>query len=543
VSDTIRNGAWAEFDGLVIGAGQHGLILAAYLSRAGLRVAVLERRPEEGGAMSTWESAPGVFHNLATHYKMHDGPILRDLELERYGVEFLFPDLKTVVPGDGSQAPPLLHFAADPDRTAASIARFSSRDAGTFRESFPMWNDWYERFVLPEIYRPPEPAAVTEGRIAAQPGGPEYLHARAVPVDTWFRELFETDLLRALLLWMSNTSTYSSGGLSTMAMHAFLSWLVRRTGVVRGGSRQFARALTRLITANGGQVFTNADVVEITVDSGRATGIRLSDGRTIRASRFVASAVDVKQTLLRLVDDAVLDPALVDRIRAFRLDQNSLFGVHLVLSEPLRYRAQRANPEIARSLRYIIGMDGTADLVAEREAAREGRLPDEGLVLMTGNPSRQDPSLARPGAHTAYAWVMVPARLRDTGIEGWDDIAETTADRVIATWAPATENLSAATILHRRLTTPLELQRSFVNMTDGGINMGLLSPEQSGINRPAPELSGYRTPIEGLYLAGSSSHPGGQLTGANGYNAARRIAEDLEIEPWWPEQAPIGERT
>ena len=135
-----------------------------------------------------------------------------------------------------------------------------------------------------------------------------------------------------------------------------------------------------------------------------------------------------------------------------------------------------------------------------------------------------------------YAWVMVPARLQEGGVDGWDGIAEATADRVIESWALATENLSPWTILHRQVTTPLDLQRSFINMVDGGINMGLLSPDQSGVNRPAPELSSYRTPIEGLYLCGSSSHPGGQLTGANGYNAARVIMQDLRMAPWWPEQ-------
>jgi phytoene dehydrogenase-like protein len=502
-------------------------------------VAVVERRPDEGGAMSTWESAPGVFHNLATHFKLHDGPILRDLELERYGVRFLYPDLKTAVPGDGDRVP-LLHYSADADRTAASIGRLSRRDAATFRRMFGVWNDWYERFVLPQIYRAPEAGDDVAERIAAEPGGEEYLRATSMPPDAWLRKLFETDLVRALFLWMSNTSTYRSGGLSTMAMHAFLSWLVRRTGIAAGGSRQVARGLARLITAHGGHVVTNAHVAEIVVDGGRATGVRLSDGRAIRARRFVASAIDVKQTLLELVDDAHLDRGLLDRVRRFRLDDSSLFGVHLVLNEPLRYRVERTVPDVGRALRFIVGLEGTEDLVAERAAARDGTLPEGRLVVMAGNPSRHDPTLARPGAHTAYAWVMVPARLRDGGVGGWDAIAEATADRVIDSWAAATDNLSERTILHRRLTTPLELHRSFINMVDGGINMGLLSPDQAGLDRPDRELSSYRTPIEGLYLCGSSSHPGGQLTGANGYNAARRIAEDLAIAPWWPEVPPIA---
>jgi phytoene dehydrogenase-like protein len=132
----------------------------------------------------------------------------------------------------------------------------------------------------------------------------------------------------------------------------------------------------------------------------------------------------------------------------------------------------------------------------------------------------------------------VPARLRDGGVDGWDAIAEATGQRAIESWARAAENVSSRTILHRRLTTPLDLQRSFINMVDGGINMGLLSPDQSGVNRPDPRLSSYATPIRGLYLCGSSSHPGGQLTGANGYNAAGRIAEDLGIPPWWRSSVP-----
>ncbi|MGH3504036.1 MAG: phytoene desaturase family protein [Nocardioidaceae bacterium] len=529
----------AEFDGVVIGGGQHGLILAAYLSRAGLKVAVFERRVDAGGAISTWESAPGVYHNLATHFKMHDGPVLRDLRLDRFGVAFNFPTVKTTLMGDGDESLP--HFTQDPDRTARAFARFSPQDARTYQEMSPVWNDWYERFVLPELYHSPRPAEVNDQFIAGQPGGAEYLRAKNTPSEDYVGQLFEHDRVRALLLWMSGVSTYRGrGGMSTMAMHAFLSWLVRRTGLVRGGSRQFANGLVRFISHHGGAVFTGEHVEKVLIEGGRATGVRLRDGDTVRASRFVCSAVDVKQTMLKLVGAEHLDGQLVKRIRDFRLDAHSLFGVHLILREPVRYRAARGDPVIAGSMRFLVGLSGTEDLVGETREAQAAGLPDGRPIVMAGSPSDHDATLARDGAHTAYGWVMVPAKPHDAGVETWDALSEELAGRTLESWAKATENLSEANIIHRRVTTPLDLQRSFVNMVNGGLNMGQLSPDQSGVDRPARELSSYATPIEGLYLCGSSSHPGGQLTGATGYNAAGRIAKDLGMAPWWPAYPEIG---
>jgi phytoene dehydrogenase-like protein len=531
-----------QFDGIVIGAGQQGLILGAYLARAGLRVAVLERRPEEGGAMNTWESAPGVFHNLATHFKMHDGPVLRDLELDRFGVRFHFPQVKTVILPNGDGDEPVVHYE-DPERTAESLARFSPKDAQTYREMVPQWNDWYERFVLPELYHAPEPDEVIETKIAAAPGGADYLRARSMTPEAYLGSLFEHPRTLALLLWISGVSTYRSEkpGVSTMFMHAFLSWLVRRTGLAVGGSRQFARGLTRVITHNGGQVFTVHHVSKILVENGRATGVELGNGQTLRASKFVASAVDVKQTLLELVEPGLLDEALLDKIRAFRLDNAALFGVHLVLRERIRYRAEARNPDIARGMRFIAGVDGVDDLIHEKEVAEDGALPEGRLIVMAGQPSHLDPAMSRSDAQTAYAWTMVPTRLNHGPLARWDEVAETIADRVVESWSMAAENLTPDNIVHRRISTPLDLQRSFINMLDGGLNMGALSPDQTGINRPTRELSNYRTPIEGLYLGGSSSHPGGQLTGGPGYNAARAIVEDLGMRPWWPEYRQVGE--
>jgi phytoene dehydrogenase-like protein len=279
----------------------------------------------------------------------------------------------------------------------------------------------------------------------------------------------------------------------------------------------------------------------IVVEGNRAVGVHLASGRTVRASQFVASAVDVKQTLLQLVAPGHLDEGLLDKIRAFRLDKSALFGVHLVLRERIRYRGERLNPDASQGMRFIIGMEDMDDLIVEKRAAESGELVEGRLVVMAGQPSHLDPTMARPGAQTAYAWTMVPTRIHGGALEAWDDVAEGIADRVVESWAQAAENLTPDNILHRRISTPLDLQRSFINMLDGGLNMGELSPDQTGINRPTRELSQYATPIARLYLAGSSSHPGGQLTGAPGYNAARRIAEDLGIRPWWPAYRELGE--
>ena len=163
----------ARFDGIIIGAGHNGLVTAAYLAKAGLKVAVFESRPTLGGGFATEElTVPGFKHNIhAIHCKIHDSPVHRDLELERYGVSYLFPEPKKAYVRHDSY----FLFYQDVEANYDAIRRISTRDAETYKKVAPKWRQWYLDIILPELYSAPKPADEWEAETRKKPGGREYV--------------------------------------------------------------------------------------------------------------------------------------------------------------------------------------------------------------------------------------------------------------------------------------------------------------------------------------------------------------------------------
>lgn len=221
---------------------------------------------------------------------------------------------------------------------------------------------------------------------------------------------------------------------------------------------------------------------------------------------------------------------MVERVRAYRYNQvGPLFGVNVALREPPIYRA--AGPEVDRAFMVILGLETPETVEAMYRFHPAGRLTHP-PTLWGAAPTVHDPSQARAGFHTAFMWEKVPFALQGDPIH-WDSFKETHGTELLERWAEYAPNVRAPALVSRRCLTPLDTQRRFPNMTGGDLTVGWLGPGQMGADRPTPELSGYATPLPGLFMAGSCMHPGGNITGYPGYNAAGVIARSLGLAPWW----------
>ncbi|MSQ49941.1 MAG: NAD(P)/FAD-dependent oxidoreductase [Betaproteobacteria bacterium] len=517
------------YDGIIIGAGHHGLILGAYLARAGLKILLVERRLTYGGGLSTEEvTQPGFYHNLHSinHFHISEAPWFKDLGVgER--TTYITPRYEL---GQAHRDGSALVLGRDLEESLANIARFSKRDAATFRE----WNAKAEKITaeifLPERYAEPLPQAEREALLSRTALGREFLAvANRQPLDV-VRELFENEHVR--LLFLFKVSLFGTWLVDTLSKTSPMGSVIRAFDLesgyqlCQGGSFNLARGLMECFIAAGGTYQPQVNLERIVIENGKATGITLADGRSVKAGQFVASTLDVHQTFEKLVGREQMPEAFRRKLDGYQYTQWSLFGLHLALNESPRFAADKFDPNINRTLKWSIGAETMDELFAAHMDVQAGRVPK--VVQFGAGPlSLLDPTQAPPGKHTSYAWHVMPLN-PDIGAKDYASFKEEFADRIIETWARFCPNMTAKNIIDRYVYTGREYTQELINMRQGDIFMGGFNAEQVMYNH-----FGYRTPIANLYNAGSAGHPGGAISGGAGYISAAIIARDLGLKPWW----------
>ena len=516
------------YDGVVIGAGHNGLTLAAYLARAGLHVAVLERNPKIGGGCSTDEPVlPGYRFNLHSNFFMgfRHSPLIRDLELYRFGFSYIEPPVQQAAAfRDGTCV--VIH--KELDKTCGSLARFSKRDADTFRALHHLYSEGMRPLFTSLAFNAPLPLDQLRDRLSG-PQAKEFLSHAQHDLFSVVRKHFDDDRIRTLFTsYMHVITTESVPGAGIVFPLIFAN--VMEFTLPVGGSASFTDALARIVEACGGTVMTGADVKEIVVRNGRAAAVRLADGDTVEGRRFVASAIDAPTTM-RMAGEELFPEDVRKKLNAWHWGNHSLVTLHLALRDRPAYRAAAFDPDIDRAFNIFFGMDDIDQVRSCFEDCAAEKFP---AVLMGNGAcnSAVDPTYAPNDGHSAFWWPFAPYAVAGDPHE-WDRNRADYAERVLAAWRTYAANLDAANIRGKFLFTPLDVERLNVNMVRGAVRMGAYIPSQLGINRPHPLLSGTRTPIEGLYLCGSSTGNGGGINGAPGYIAANTIADDLALtRPW-----------
>jgi phytoene dehydrogenase-like protein len=517
------------YDGLIIGAGHHGMVLGGYLAKCGLDILLVDRRLQYGGGLSTQEvTAPGFYHNLHSinHFHISETPWFKDLNLADR-VTYITPRYELGQPHlDGTA----LVFGRDLEETLANVSRFSKKDAVVFRE----WNHKAEeitrRIFLPERYSEPLRQAERESWLSGSAIGREFLAiTRRQPFDV-VKELFENEHVQ--LLFLFKVSLFGTWLVDTMSGTSPMGSVIRAFDLesgyqlCQGGSFNLARGLMETFIAAGGRFEPQVNIERILIEGGKATGITLTDGRTVRAKCFVASTLDVHQTFENLIGRQQLPAAFLQKIDKFQYTAWSLFGLHLAMHEPARLTAESFDPNIYRTLKWSLGAETMEDLMAAHKDVVAGRVPD--IVQFGAGPlSVIDPTQAPPGKHTQYAWHVMPLNPALNG-KDYETFKEEFADKIIEVFARYAPNMTRKNVVARYVYTGREYVAQFPQMRGGDIFMGAFNAEQVMYNH-----FGYRTPVPNLYLAGSSGHPGGAISGGAGYITAGIIARDLGVKTWW----------
>jgi phytoene dehydrogenase-like protein len=526
-----------RYDAIIVGGGHNGLVAAAYLARAGRSVLVLERRAVLGGCAVTEELWPGYRVSTGAYLtSLLQQRIVDDLDLPRFGyqVDAKNPSFFSAFP-DGRH----LFFWGDEHKTLQEIAKFSKADA----EAFPRYEAFLERL-----------AAVVESLLLSPP--PEFPPTGLGDLPDYFRllgklrglsreeiaglvkvftqsasdfldEWFESEQLKVTLATdgvIGANGGPRSPGTAYILLHHCMGGVGGKRGLwgfVRGGMGAVSEAIAGAARQVGVRIETESPVKRILVDRGGVEGVELESGQVVE-SRYVLSNADPKVTFLRLVDPRQLDVEFADRIRRFRTEGTSA-KINLAVNALPDFRCypgapgphHRATMHICPSIDYV-----------ERawDDAKYGR-PSASPLLEITCPTLYDPSLAPPGRHILGIFLQYAPYTLRSGT--WDDLRDSFAHRVfdlIDTYAPGFRS----SIEQYQVLTPLDLERRF-GITGGNIFHGEMSLDQMFVLRPTAGWARYRTPIRGLYLCGSGTHPGGGVMGAPGYNCAHEILQRAHL--------------
>ncbi|PYS20449.1 MAG: amine oxidase [Acidobacteria bacterium] len=516
---------------VIIGAGHNGLVAAYHLAKAGSKPLVLERREVIGGACATEEFHAGFRAALAGSAGPFLTEIVKDLQLERRGLEFMKPDVQ-VCALNPSGAPICIY--EDEKRTAAELVDHSRKDSEKYPEFLACFANIGRALrplltmTPPDIDAPSKSELWELGKLGWKIRGlgkkDEYRLLRYGPmaVADLATEWFENETLRAIVaargIFGAFAGPWSAGTSAPLLLQAANSGNPIAPAVfVKGGMGALTDAIAKAATDAGAQIRTNAEVARVKISEGKTAGVVLANGEEISA-RAVVSNADPKMTFLNLVDAGELDPSFLQKIRNYRA-HGTVARINLALSALPKFN----NVDSAEKLSGRIHIGPDIDYLERAfDVAKYGDFSSKPYLEIT-IPTLTDSSLAPNATHVMSIHAQfAPYKLKDGD---WESRREELGDAVVNTLSDYAPNLKDL-IVARQVITPLDLESDY-GLSGGHIHHGEMSLDQLFAFRPLLGWARYRTPIDGLYLCGAGTHPGGGVTGAPGLNASREVIKDL----------------
>lgn len=524
-----------NWDVIVVGGGHNGLVNACYLQRAGLDVLVLEKNDWVGGAAVSRSLTPGfTYSNCSYVCSLFRPEIMRDLELPRHGLQVIAYEGGAVFTRDGDY----LANYRDHHAHRREFARFSRRDAEAY-DRYARDVTRQCRFIQPLLMRTaPDPTSLKPrdlgellflARKFTGLGAAEMartLRFWTMSISDFLDEYFETDVIKANFSISGIIGTAlgpMSPGTAYVLLHHYMGEVdgsVGAWGYARGGMGAITQALSASFQASGGTIRTGADVDKVLVSGGKAKGVVLAGGEEVHG-KLVVSSADVKRTFLKMVDEKELPDIFLRRVRNYRM-RGSSGKVNIALDSLPDFPALPKDcPSIRGDLHFTDSVERMERAYDDWKAGRWSADPFLDVMI----PTTLDPTMTSPGKHFMSCFVQYcPPRVegRDWTDADRDAFGETVISQ-IADYSPGFRDR----IVHMEVRTPRELEAE-VGLTEGNIFQGELTFDQLLFNRPVPGYAQYRSPVAGLYMCGSSTHPGGGVMGAPGRNAAAEILRDLK---------------
>jgi phytoene dehydrogenase-like protein len=524
---------------VVIGGGHNGLITAFYLAKGGFKPVVLERRELVGGGAVTERFHPGFHASTLAHTL---GPlradVARDLQVEKFDCQIFQPDPRVFSPSPDGRA---LLFYSDAAKTAGAIARISAKDGEKYTQFAESLEEMAAVFaqlcsITPPAIDKPTPEdlwnLLKTGRGVrglGKRGIFDLLRWGPMAVADFVAEFFETELIRATIaargIFGTALGPWSAGSTAVLLLRAAADANpVGTAAFSRGGLGKFTNALAEAGKQAGAEIRTNAEVQQIRTRNGAVAGVVLTDGEEI-AAEAVVSGVDPKRTFFNLLDPTQLEPGFAQRMKNLRA-KGTVAKVNLALGDLPGFP----------SLAGTVGPDGFRAALSGRihigpeidylerafDASKYGEFASAPYLDVT-IPTILDPSLAPEGKHVLSAYVQfAPCKLKEGT---WDSRHKELGDTVVRTLAQYAPNLPGV-IEGMQVITPADLERIY-GFTGGHIFHGELALDQLFTMRPVLDWARYRTPVRGLFMCSSGTHPGNGLTGASGANAAKEIIHEL----------------
>ena len=506
------------YDTVIIGGGHNGLVCAAYLARAGLDVLLLERRKIVGGACVTEEVFPG-YHVSTCAYLVHalQDKVVRDLDLYQHGYHVIHRDPGFVLPFAKGCA---IRMWQDPERAAGEFEQFSVEDVEGFRQWEAFWNDAASLMSEDLLDEPP---TIDELRMRVRGTEREALLDRLLTgtLSGLLDECFSSEQAKAAVVhipFVMRPMDEPGVLLAEASLQIDRTAEPKHQGIPVGGMSSLSEAMARAAQHFGATVRTCTSVDEIVVEQGRAVGVRV--GNEVIHAKIVVSNCDVKRTFLQLLSRKSVPEPWIDRISRLDTECGTIKFIAAINELPdfTPYLGEGHDPQCLSGVRICPSVNYYRDAL---DAALSGRIPDRPLLSLQ-IPTVYDPSIAPPGKHICTMWVRYyPSRPKEGT---WDELCDRVGQQIIDEanrWAPN----FADSIIDWCLYTPADLEER-VGLTDGNIHH-LHHVASQVLGDRVFDRGGYRTPLTGLYLCGASAHPGGEVSGAPGHNAAHAILKDL----------------